>query len=55
MEFSDAAASRPNAGKSWRNTTATSPRNGPDFAPENWCYGRGRPIVAVFVEITKPA
>jgi SAM-dependent methyltransferase len=32
----------------------TSPRNRPDFAPENWCYGLGRPVVTVFIEITKP-
>jgi hypothetical protein len=30
------------------------PRNRPDFAEENWCYGLGRPVVTVFVEITKP-
>ncbi len=32
----------------------TSARNRPDFARENWCYGAGRPIVTVFVEVTKP-
>jgi SAM-dependent methyltransferase len=32
----------------------TSARNEPDFSPENWCYGRGQPIVPAFVEITKP-
>ena len=32
----------------------TSPRNNPDFARENWCYGLGRPVVTVFVEVTKP-
>ena len=31
----------------------TSPRNRPDFAPENWCYGLGRPVVTAFVEVTK--
>jgi SAM-dependent methyltransferase len=31
----------------------TSPRSEPDFAEENWCYGRGRPIVTTFIEITK--
>jgi SAM-dependent methyltransferase len=33
----------------------TSPRNLPDFSPANWCYDRNRPLVNVFVEITKPA
>jgi SAM-dependent methyltransferase len=32
----------------------TSPRNRPDFARENWCYGLGRPVVTAFAEITKP-
>jgi len=32
----------------------TSPRNAPDFSPANWCYDRTRPVVTVFVEITKP-
>jgi SAM-dependent methyltransferase len=32
----------------------TSARNNPDFARENWCYDLGRPVVTVFVEITKP-
>jgi SAM-dependent methyltransferase len=32
----------------------TSRRDRPDFAEENWCYGLGRPVVTVFVEITKP-
>jgi SAM-dependent methyltransferase len=32
----------------------TSFRNRPDFAKENWCYGAGRPVVTVFVEVTKP-
>jgi SAM-dependent methyltransferase len=32
----------------------TSARNQPDFAPENWCYNLGRPIVTAFAEITKP-
>jgi SAM-dependent methyltransferase len=32
----------------------TSPRNRPDFSPENWCYGGKFPVVTSFVEITKP-
>ncbi len=32
----------------------TSARNRPDFAPENWCYNLGRPVVTAFAEITKP-
>jgi len=32
----------------------TSPRNRPDFAPENWCYGGKEPVVTCFIEITKP-
>jgi SAM-dependent methyltransferase len=32
----------------------TSARNQQDFAPENWCYGLGRPVVTMFAEITKP-
>jgi SAM-dependent methyltransferase len=32
----------------------TSRRNSPDFGEENWCYGLGRAVVTVFVEITKP-
>ena len=32
----------------------TSPRNHPDFAPENWCYGGRQPVITSFVEITKP-
>ncbi len=32
----------------------TSPRNEPDFAKENWCYGGRLPVVTGFVEITKP-
>jgi SAM-dependent methyltransferase len=32
----------------------TSLRNQPDFSRENWCYDQGRPVVTVFVEITKP-
>jgi SAM-dependent methyltransferase len=32
----------------------TSARNRPDFSPENWCYGLGRPVVTAFVEVTKP-
>jgi SAM-dependent methyltransferase len=32
----------------------TSPRNHPDFARENWCYGGKLPVVTSFVEITKP-
>jgi len=32
----------------------TSPRNHPDFAHENWCYGGRLPVVTSFVEITKP-
>jgi SAM-dependent methyltransferase len=31
----------------------TSPRNHPDFSPENWCYGLGRPVVTAFVEVIK--
>ena len=31
----------------------TSVRNRPDFSPENWCYGLGRPVVTMFAEITK--
>jgi SAM-dependent methyltransferase len=33
----------------------TSARNAPDFSRENWCYGRNRPIVPAFIEITRPA
>ena len=33
----------------------TSPRNAPDFSPQNWCYDRSRPVVTTFIEITKPA
>ena len=32
----------------------TSARHRPDFAQENWCYGRRRAMVSAFVEITKP-
>jgi len=32
----------------------TSPRNHPDFARENWCYGGRLPVITSFVEITKP-
>ncbi len=32
----------------------TSPRNQPDFALENWCYGGKLPVVTCFIEITKP-
>jgi SAM-dependent methyltransferase len=32
----------------------TSPRNHPDFARENWCYGGRQPVITSFVEITKP-
>jgi SAM-dependent methyltransferase len=32
----------------------TSLRNQPDFSRENWCYDQGRPVVTVFIEITKP-
>ena len=32
----------------------TSPRDQPDFAPENWCYGGHEAVVTAFVEITKP-
>ena len=32
----------------------TSPRNSPDFARENWCYGAERPVVTTFIEVTKP-
>lgn len=38
----------------FRPYNVTSPRNRPDFSRENWCYGAGRPIVTVFVEVTKP-
>jgi SAM-dependent methyltransferase len=31
----------------------TSARDRPDFAPENWCYGLGRPVVTAFIEVTK--
>ncbi|HEY4990085.1 MAG TPA: class I SAM-dependent methyltransferase, partial [Opitutaceae bacterium] len=34
--------------------TVTSAHGAPDFSRENWCYGLGRPVVTVFVEITKP-
>jgi SAM-dependent methyltransferase len=33
----------------------TSPRNEPDFSPENRCYDYAHPVVTVFIEITKPA
>lgn len=33
----------------------TSPRNRPDFAPENWCYGGKIAVLTSFVQITKPA
>jgi ubiquinone/menaquinone biosynthesis C-methylase UbiE len=32
----------------------TSPRNRPNFAKENWCYGGKLTVVTSFVEITKP-
>ena len=32
----------------------TSPRNRPNFARENWCYGGSQPVITSFVEITKP-
>ncbi len=32
----------------------TSARNEPDFSRENWHYGGARPLLPVFVEITKP-
>jgi SAM-dependent methyltransferase len=32
----------------------TSPRNHPDFARENWCYGGKAPVITTFIEITKP-
>jgi SAM-dependent methyltransferase len=32
----------------------TPPVTAPDFAQENWCYSRGRPVVNAFIEITKP-
>ncbi len=38
----------------FRPYPVTSARNRPDFSRENWCYGSGRPIVTVFVEVTKP-
>lgn len=31
-----------------------SPRNAPDFARENWCYGGTRPVLPAFVEVIKP-
>lgn len=33
----------------------TSPRNRPNFAKENWCYGGKLTVVTSFVEITKPS
>jgi len=36
------------------NYPITSPRNHPDFAQENWCYGGKLPVITTFVEITKP-
>jgi SAM-dependent methyltransferase len=38
----------------FRPYAVTSARNTPDFARENWCYGAARPVVTVFVEVTKP-
>lgn len=32
----------------------TSEQNEPDFSEENWCYYKDRPLVNVFIEITKP-
>jgi SAM-dependent methyltransferase len=32
----------------------TSAHGSPDFSAENWCYGRGQPIVTAFFEITRP-
>lgn len=31
----------------------TTPWEEPDFARENWCYDKSRPVVTAFVEITK--
>ncbi|MCX7115058.1 MAG: methyltransferase domain-containing protein [Gammaproteobacteria bacterium] len=33
--------------------TTTSEFNDPDFSEENWCYGKNKPIVTGFIEITK--
>jgi SAM-dependent methyltransferase len=38
----------------FRPYRVTSKRNQPDFSRENWCYQLGRPVVTVFVEVTKP-
>lgn len=35
--------------------TVTSPRNSPDFARVNWCYGGNEPVVTCYIEITKPS
>ena len=32
-----------------------TPRDTPDFSPENWCYGQGRPVVTAFGEFTRDA
>lgn len=31
-----------------------SPRSPPDFARENWCYAKTRPVLPAFVNVTKP-
>ena len=33
----------------------SSPRRAADFRRENWCYGKTRPVLTAFVEITRPA
>jgi len=38
----------------FRPYPVTSERNEPDFSRENWCYNAGRPVVTVFIEVTKP-
>lgn len=46
--------SEPELGTLFAPYQVTSRRNAPDFSEENWCYGLGRPVVTVFVEVTKP-
>jgi SAM-dependent methyltransferase len=41
-------------GRLFAGYPVTSPRNHPDFARENWCYGGKLAVVTCFVEITKP-
>lgn len=55
--FSDGVRyfSKPELERLFSPYPVTSPRDHPDFAPENWCYGGKQPIVTLFVEITKPA